>query len=71
VSECLVYQQNKGETIKTSSLLQPLVIPSQRWQEVPMDFITSLPKSEGKTVIMVVVDQLTMYAHFFLSFSSF
>jgi len=29
-----------------------------------MDFITSLPKSEGKSVIMVVVDKLTKYAHF-------
>ena len=29
-----------------------------------MDFITSLPKYEGKSVIMVVVDRLTKYAHF-------
>ena len=28
-----------------------------------MDFITSLPKSEGKSVIMVVVDRITKYAH--------
>ena len=29
-----------------------------------MDFITCLPKSEGKSVIMVVVDRLTKYALF-------
>ena len=29
-----------------------------------MDFITGLPKSEGKSVIMVIVDRLTKYAHF-------
>ena len=31
VAECLVCQQNKVETIKTPGLLQPLSIPSQRW----------------------------------------
>ena len=60
----MVYQQNKVETIKTPILLQNLSIPSQRWEEVSMDFITGLPKSEGKSVIMVVVDRLTKYAHF-------
>jgi hypothetical protein len=29
-----------------------------------MDFITSLPKSEGKSIIMVIVDRMTKYAHF-------
>ena len=33
-----------------------------------MDFITGLPKSEGKSVIMVVVDKLTKYAQFFVHF---
>ena len=28
-----------------------------------MDFITCLPKSEGKSAIMVVFDRLTKYAH--------
>ena len=29
-----------------------------------MDFITGLPKSKGKSVIMVVVDRITKCAHF-------
>ena len=29
-----------------------------------MDLITGLPKSKGKSVVMVVVDRLTRYAHF-------
>ena len=37
--ECLVCQQNKVETINTPGLLQPLSIPSQRWEEVSMDLI--------------------------------
>jgi len=64
VAECSVFQQNKVETIKTPSLLQPLSIPSQCWEDVSMYFITSLPKSEGKSVIMVIVDKLTKYEHF-------
>ena len=64
VAECLVFQQNKFETIKTLGLLQPLSIPGQCWEEVSMDFIIGLAKSEGKSVIMVVVKRLTKYAHF-------
>ena len=44
VAECLVFQQNKVETIKTLGLLQPLPILSQHWEEVSMDFITGLPQ---------------------------
>jgi hypothetical protein len=64
VAECLVFQQNKVETIKTPSLLQPLAIPSRHWEEVSMDFITGLLNSKGKSVIKVIVDRLTKYAHF-------
>jgi len=33
-------------------------------EEASMDFITSLPNSEGKRVITVIVGRLTKYAHF-------
>jgi hypothetical protein len=29
-----------------------------------MDFITGLPKSKGKSVIIMIVDRLTKYSHF-------
>jgi hypothetical protein len=66
VSGSLAYQKNKGDTINTLGLLQSLSISIQCWEEVSMDFITGLPKSDGNTIIMVVVDRLTKYAHFSL-----
>ena len=64
VVECLVFQQNKVEIVKDRSILQPLDIPFQDWEEVLMYFITGLPKLEGKNLIMVVVDRLMKYTHF-------
>jgi hypothetical protein len=64
VEKCLVFQQNKVEIIKTPGILQPLSIPSQCWEDFSMDFITGLPKSKGKSVIMVIFDRLTKYTHF-------
>ena len=63
--ECLIFHQNKGEKIKTLGFLQPLSILIKCLEEVSMDFITGLPKHEGKKVIMVVVDRLTKYARFY------
>jgi hypothetical protein len=65
VVKCLVFQQNKVETVNTPGILQPLSIPSHRLEDFSMDFITGLSKSEGKSVIMVTVDRLTKNAHFF------
>jgi hypothetical protein len=64
MAECLLCQQNNVETINTAGILQPLTIPSWCWEKVSMDFITGLPKSEGKSVIMVIVDRITKYTHF-------
>jgi hypothetical protein len=56
-------QRNKGKTIKSPGTLQPLPIPPAIWQDISMDFIVGLPKSGNKSIIMVVVDRLSKYAH--------
>jgi hypothetical protein len=63
-TECDVCQCNKGEIVKYLGTLQPLSIPPAIWRDISMDFITSLPKSGNKSIIMVVVDRLSKYAHF-------
>ena len=63
VAEYDVCECNKGETVKSPGTLQPLPIPPTIWRDISMDFITSLPKSRNKSVIMVVIDRLSKYAH--------
>jgi hypothetical protein len=64
VHQCQVCQQSKHEHIKPAGKLQPLPIPDEPWQDISMDFVDGLPKSDGYDSIMVVVDRLTKFAHF-------
>jgi hypothetical protein len=64
LQQCDICQRYKTDCMQPAGLLQPLPIPAQIWTDVSMDFIEGLPSSTGYTVIMVVVDRLTKYAHF-------
>ncbi|KAL0366691.1 UNVERIFIED_CONTAM: Retrovirus-related Pol polyprotein from transposon.6 [Sesamum radiatum] len=63
VQSCTICQQHKYSTQLPYGLLQPLPTPD-KFGDISMDFITHLPSSNGKTVIWVVVDRLTKFAHF-------
>nr|GFC40673.1 retrotransposon protein, putative, Ty3-gypsy subclass [Tanacetum cinerariifolium] len=55
----------KIEHQRASGLLQPLDIPVWKWDEISMDFVTGLPRTQRRhDAIWVVVDCLTKSAHF-------
>lgn len=64
VKQCAVCQHAKHERVHPPGLLQQLPIPAGAWQDITMDFIEGLPKSEGYNCILVVVDRFSKYAHF-------
>ena len=59
VQSCQRCGESKSSNQKKSGLLQPLPIPTRRFEVITMDFVTGLPEADGFTAIMVMVDKLT------------
>jgi hypothetical protein len=58
-------QRVKAKHQRPAGLLHPLKIPEQKWEEIRMDFIVGLPRTQaGYDSIWVIVDRLTKVAHF-------
>jgi len=64
VRSCNEFQHSKSPRHAKYGLIQPLEVPYAGWSSISTNFITQLPESQGKTQIMVVVDQFTKMSHF-------
>jgi hypothetical protein len=65
VAKCEVCQCNKGETVKSLGTLQPASDSTCYLEGYLYGIYYGLPKSGNKSVIMVVVDHLSKYSHFY------
>ena len=67
IAKCFECQQVKIEHQHLAGLLQPLPIPSWKWEIINLDFTTGLPRNQNlNDSIMVVVDKLSKEAHLYL-----
>jgi IS30 family transposase len=65
VALCDTCQRVKAEHQRPAGLLQPIKIPEWKWEEIGMDFIVGLSRTQaGYDSIWVIVDRLTKVAHF-------
>nr|GEW19563.1 putative reverse transcriptase domain-containing protein [Tanacetum cinerariifolium] len=67
VSKCLTCLRVKAEHKKPSGLLVQVEIPQWKWDNITIDFVTKLLKTQsGNDTIWVVVNRLTKSIHFLL-----
>jgi hypothetical protein len=64
VRSCPTCQRYKSEHLHPAGLLMPLPVPSVVWADIGLDFVEALPRANGKTVILSVVDRFSKYCHF-------
>ena len=57
-------KQQRATTKRQQGALQPLPVPSRRWEHITIDLCTDLPVSYGYTAIAVFVDRLSKVVHF-------
>ncbi len=64
VRSCPICQVMKSDHRKKTGLLQPIPIPTRKWEQITTDLVTDLPPSDGYTAVAVFVDRLSKMVHF-------
>ena len=67
VSKCLTCQQAKAKHQVPSNLLNPILIPQWKWDNISMDFVSGFSLTQKKyDSVWVIIDRLTKSTHFLL-----
>ena len=64
MQSCPVWQVMKFDNRKKAGLLQPIPIPSRKWEQITTDLVTDLPPLGGYTTIAVFMDRLIKMVRF-------
>ena len=70
ICSCTSCTRAKPKHHKPYGMLQQLPIPECPWNLISMDFIEHLPKSDGFTVILIMVDHLTKQSIFIPTYNT-
>uniref|UniRef100_A0A8C6K7U4 Gypsy retrotransposon integrase-like protein 1 n=1 Tax=Nothobranchius furzeri TaxID=105023 RepID=A0A8C6K7U4_NOTFU len=63
VTACTTCIRSKNSHRPPAGLLQPLPVPARPWSHIALDFVTGLPISKGKSVVLTIVDRFSKACH--------
>ncbi len=69
IQNCYVYRRSKASRDRINELLKSLSISEQRWQDISLNFIIDLLKSDESNAILTVIDRLSKERHYILCWS--
>ncbi|SLM35328.1 retrotransposon nucleocapsid protein [Lasallia pustulata] len=64
IRNCYHCHHSKALRDKYNGLLVPAEVPTQRWTDISLDFITGLPESEQMNAICTIIDKLSKERHY-------
>ncbi len=69
IQNCYVCRRSKASRDWINELLKSLYISEQRWQDISLNFIIDLLKSDESNAILTVIDQLSKERHYIFCWS--
>jgi len=69
IQNCYVCRRSKASRDRINKLLKSLSISEQEWQDISLNFIIDLLKSNESNAILTVIDRLSKKRHYILCWS--